>query len=846
MNAEGHKMKSDYSNRSAKPRRSVWFRELSQLLGLFCEAQLTTEQANRLEELVLEHEEAKAFYVQYLHLHSTLLWDAALHPLPSSEDSRPLQQTFENLEVEGFSKSLPVSTVPISTEKGTDSSASPAGSLDKSKQLASRSPITDGLTSLQNALKNKWNLVASVTAILLLGGLAIWNTDRTSYDSWMAGLNTIRHKAYDWGTYSSVDSHSEVVIHSEHEDKPNENSPERPDRNVLDSVPRQQPLSSNHSVSSNSQGKNTEQINSPDSSPKSSSPKSSSPKSSSPKIVLSRDESQKPDKHQADSLQNSAPNRNNDPPANNTFVVDSNTQIVGMINRELSNSWELAGLVPSPYASDEEWLRRVTLDITGHIPSASVVRAFRVKKSSDKYARMIEELLASPDYNWNMSTIWSNLLVGRTPRKDVDSQSLSQWLRKSFSENKPWDKMVYDLVSAEGDSRENGAANYLLAHLNNQAVPATAITARLFLGVQIQCIQCHDHPFNDWKQNQFWELNSFFHQTTMSKKRKKDPVSGKVLTSVQIRSETSKAGPTWFESRRGLMRVAYPRFAGQSIESKSGINRREQLANLMIQGEEPLIAKAMVNRMWKHFFGAAFTTPLDDLGPHNPPTHPVLLQELTRSFVDHRYDVKQLIRWICLSDAYRRSSQFGSANQDDNPEVGNPPFFSRVYVKPMSIEQLYDSLMIATHPQNRFPLDWETQRNERTNWIRQFVHPFQTEENDEQLLFEGTVPQALSMMNGDLIAHALRLQSDSPLTRILDTEKTLEERVAQIALRTVSRMPTHQELDAVRKLIRQRSPRLSAATGSIQERTLRKHAIAESLQDLYWAYLNSSEFVLVH
>ncbi|VAX41821.1 hypothetical protein MNBD_PLANCTO02-572, partial [hydrothermal vent metagenome] len=227
-----------------------------------------------------------------------------------------------------------------------------------------------------------------------------------------------------------------------------------------------------------------------------------------------------------------------------TVPIEKNPPLsmVSYINNRIQQGWEEGEVTPSPTTTDEEWVRRLHLDITGKIPSAKVVASFVKDKNPEKSSLLVNELLESPGYVSHFTTIWANLLIGRDASRDVNRASLEQFLSQSFSKNRTWNQMAADLISAEGDAEENGAANFLLANLNNQAVPATAITARLFLGTQVQCTQCHDHPFNDWKQDQFWELNCFFKQTKKVRSSKKKRAK---LISQQ------KGGPTFYENRRG-------------------------------------------------------------------------------------------------------------------------------------------------------------------------------------------------------------------------------------------------------------------------------------------------------
>ncbi|MGH7129445.1 MAG: DUF1549 domain-containing protein, partial [Planctomycetaceae bacterium] len=190
------------------------------------------------------------------------------------------------------------------------------------------------------------------------------------------------------------------------------------------------------------------------------------------------------------------------------------SSVVELINTQLRQGWEDNQIKPSPQAEDAEWLRRAYLDIVGHIPPAEAVTSFVADRNPRKRAQMIETLLEDPGYVRNWTTIWTNLCIGRSTPDRVSRDGMRKFFREAFAKDRPWDEIVYDLISAEGRFEENGAVNYLLAQMtmNDDAVQATAHSTRLFLGIQVQCTQCHNHPFNEWKQDQFWQFNSFFRQ----------------------------------------------------------------------------------------------------------------------------------------------------------------------------------------------------------------------------------------------------------------------------------------------------------------------------------------------
>lgn len=529
------------------------------------------------------------------------------------------------------------------------------------------------------------------------------------------------------------------------------------------------------------------------------------------------------------------------PPAEKLPPHASQEAIITLINHRMQDGWDAANVSPSPFATDEEWMRRVYLDVIGRIPTLSEAQQFLTSTQADKHQRLIKQLTEDPTYVTNWSTIWTRLLIGRSSSPDINRRALQDFLVQSFAENRPWNAIVYDLVAAEGDSETNGATNFLLAHLNNQAVPATAITTRLFLGTQIQCTQCHNHPFNDATQSQFWELNSFFKQTKVVRSQKMDARGKKKTPKLELVS-ISGGGATFYETRNGLMQPAYPKYAGVKVPDGPKVNRRQELARLITSGKNDQLARAMVNRMWAHFFGYGFTRPIDDMGYHNSPTHPELLNQLARQFIDTGYDIKQLIQWICLSDAYRLSSRFIAENSTDNPDDGSTPNFSRMYVKQMTAEQLYDSLLVTADPSQivtNYSTAW-SKMQKRDQWLQQFVYALENEENDEATTFDGTITQALLMMNGPLVKQSLDVDQKGNILAQVLKERSPDTRIRKLSLVALTRYPSKRELSELKRLVKERTKSLTSRNVPPQV------AVKQSYQDIYWAYLNSNEFILIH
>ncbi|QDS92968.1 hypothetical protein FF011L_17230 [Roseimaritima multifibrata] len=520
---------------------------------------------------------------------------------------------------------------------------------------------------------------------------------------------------------------------------------------------------------------------------------------------------------------------------------------VAAINKAIEQTWTDYEIRPSPDADDAQWCRRVYLDVLGRIPSYEELTEFLGSRDRNKRRELVQTLLHddkyTEEYARNWATIWTNVLIGRsggTDRRSMTSRDgMQKYLRDSFAQNKSYNQMVYELVSATGSTKPgtenfNGAVNFLADKVNEEkGVLATSSVSRIFLGQQVQCTQCHNHPFNQWKQQKFWEFNAFFRQSRMLRRYvdgTRDIDHGELVNE----DYAGEAGDPedamiFYELRNGLTKVAYPVFIdGGEIPASgfvSDVNRREELAKMMLDNE--FLDKMFVNRMWGHFLGYGFTKPIDDLGPHNPSSHPELLQYLGEQVRQHSYDPKQLIEWITLSRPYQLSSQMTSNNELDDPTLGESPKFSHFYLRQMQAEDLYQSLLTASGASAKG--SYEKQEQARRKWLSQFVVAFGTDEGDEATTFNGSIPQALMMFNGDLIKQATAIDKGSFLGDIRAEDERLRAKLDKLFLTGVARRPTRNEQTMATKLL--------AARGGDE---------AAMLQDMWWALLNSNEFIMQH
>jgi hypothetical protein len=463
-------------------------------------------------------------------------------------------------------------------------------------------------------------------------------------------------------------------------------------------------------------------------------------------------------------------------------------QIDGNLQEE-----KIPGSVP---AEDAEFLRRVSLDLTGVIPTAERAKAFLDSKERDKRAKLIDELLASADYGKHMADLWSELLLGQnTSNRRMHPEVFIQWLDDSFAANKPWDRMARELLTAEGAQEKNPAVTYFLA--NESADRITDNVTRNLLGVQLQCAQCHNHPFTGWKQTEYWGMAAFF------MKLKSDDVNKAALAK---KSPAVYEGVQVNKSRRALPESAMfvqARFLqGEAPEPAYRQPYRPVLASWIVAEKNPFFAKAMVNRLWAQCFGRGLVNPVDDMNDNNTPSHPQLLDQLAAGFVAGKYDVKGLLRTIVSSKAYQRSSKPVKGNEKAEPQL-----YARMGIKMMSAEMLYDSLAHLSGPR--------PDNGERVN----FARAFRLDEGGDPTEYSHGIPQALRLMNSS------QFNRTQYLDQVIKNNSKPEEVLEELYLATLSRRPTSREMT-----------RLLAH--------VKKGEARHTYSDVLWALVNSSEFVL--
>lgn len=501
-------------------------------------------------------------------------------------------------------------------------------------------------------------------------------------------------------------------------------------------------------------------------------------------------------------------------------VTDAKTT-AQQIDALFAKSWAVENVTPATESDDAEFYRRLSLDLAGRIPAVSEVREFLDEQSPEKRTHVVEQFLNRPAFVKHLTIVMRNALI---PQANEQPQfrnfipGFDAWLWENLSQDTPYDQLVREIVTSDL-SAENGAALaattspnafFIVRELKPESL-ATG-TSRAFLGVRLDCAQCHDHPFDQWSQKQFWNMAAFY--SGFSREEDQDTPPAMMAMPMEKTDQHSIKIAGTDEMADAIF------LTGQTPDWNSELSPRNALADWIVDSQNPWFAKMAVNRMWAQFFGRGLVDPVDDFSDNNPASHPEVLQVLADDFVAHDYDLKHLIRVIVATDVYQLSSKQNHESQED------PIHFARAQLRGLTPEQFFDSLAEAVgfyqpfRSENPFVLENDTPRSRILNLFRN--------DAESALERETTILQALAMMNGDFIRDATDLTESRTLRAVTEFPgMSAAEKLETLFLSTVSRLPTANERERLMPLL----------TPDQQSKTM---------ADVYWALLNSSEFLLNH
>ncbi len=491
-------------------------------------------------------------------------------------------------------------------------------------------------------------------------------------------------------------------------------------------------------------------------------------------------------------------------------AVPENSYIDQLVDKKLQKVRAQA----SGLCDDSTFIRRAYLDLTGLLPTPEATRTFLEDKapSAQKREKLTDALLASEAYNERWTNKWSDLLDSNSKfLGDVGVRKFRNWIRGSIADNKPYNQFVRELITASGDANQNPPANYM--RVVRDTATATENVTQLFLGVRFSCAKCHDHPFERWTQNQYYQFGAFFAQ-----------VGYKPGANGGAEVVFNKGNGEVMHPKTGL--AVLPAVPVGRITSAANADRRQPFADWLTSKENPFFSRAYVNRLWSYFLGKGIIDPVDDIRASNPASNPELLEALNKDFVEHGFDTRHIMRTIVLSRTYQSDLKTNKWNADDHVN------FSHATPRRLEAEQLYDALHQATGSTVQFAgLPAGTKAEELPDakpvgdgFLDLFGKPVRETPCECERSSTVSLGQALNLINGPTLSDSVAAPTGR-IAQLLKTNPTDDRIVEEIFLATFSRFPNAKE------------KRTALATLHVASNR------AEGAEDLMWALLNSPAFL---
>ena len=471
-------------------------------------------------------------------------------------------------------------------------------------------------------------------------------------------------------------------------------------------------------------------------------------------------------------------------------------------------------ILPSGTCSDAEFLRRASIDLTGLPPTVEQVKLFLADKrpTIEKRNAKIDQLIGSPQFIEHWTLKWSDLLLSNSKFiTEKGSWAFRNWIRRAVATNMAFDKFVYQLMTANGSTFENPAANYY--RISREPKVVMENMTQVFIGTRFQCNQCHDHPFERWTQRQYYELSAYFAGVG----RKAGPVKGEEII-YSLATPTDIKHPSTGET----IPAAFP---FSSDLDKKNPDPRVRLADWLTSSKNPYFAKSIVNRYWSYLHGRGIIDPVDDIRASNPPSNPPLLDELTRRFIANGFDLKRLIREMARSETYQRSFRPNKWNDDDSLN------FSHASPRRLTAEQLFDALHVATGAPSRIPgvpVGFRASQipdpKVKIGFLDMFGRPPRESPCECERSSDVSLSQTLNMINGPTVSDAI-IHPEGRVAKLVAAKADDKTIVGDVYLAVICRPPTEAEL--------KQGVAYLAGVGNR----------SEAAQDLMWALVNSPAFL---
>ena len=471
-------------------------------------------------------------------------------------------------------------------------------------------------------------------------------------------------------------------------------------------------------------------------------------------------------------------------------------------------------ILPSEICTDEAFLRRATIDIVGLLPTPEEYQAFVADTDPNKRAKLVDTLLARKEFSEIWAMKWAELLMIKSSNQ-VSGKSAylySNWLTSQISSDVPLNIMVQELLGSNGGTFKNPATN--IYQIERDTLKTTENVAQVFMGMRIQCAQCHNHPFDRWTMNDYYGFAAFFAQ--IGRKTGEDYRETIVFNSGrgEVRNPVSK-------------QVMAPKFLGGPTPDVKDKDRRVVLAKWLASPDNPYFATSVANRVWDHFFGIGIVEPVDDVRVSNPPSNPELYEALGQKFTEYNYDFKRLVRDICNSNTYQRATQRNESNEGDELN------FAHGRIRRIKAESLLDCISQVTDTKDKFaglPLGARAVQLADGRTSNYFLTTFGRSRRETACAAESTtdptLSQALHMLNGDTAENKIR--TGGLVKKLLAAGQTPPQVIETLYIRALSRKPTPQEMEKFNGIL----------AGEPDQN--------KALDDIFWALLNSREFVFNH
>jgi len=486
----------------------------------------------------------------------------------------------------------------------------------------------------------------------------------------------------------------------------------------------------------------------------------------------------------------------------------------------VNNKLKKLRITPSELCSDEVYLRRAYVDVIGRLPTPEQYAAFMADSSSNKREKLIDELLTRKEF----VEVWVMKFAELLQVRSTDNQTVSykaallyyNWLQEKFAANVPMNKIVQELLGANGGTFKNPAANYY--QVTTDQLPLAENTAQVFMGMRIQCAQCHNHPFDRWTQNEYYQFAAFFSQ--IGRKQAEDPRETIVFN--------SGGGETAHPVSGQAMK---PKFLGGEEPDTAGKDRRVVLAEWLASPKNPYFAKNLANIVWAHFFGRGIIDPVDDVRISNPAVNPELLEALGTKFQEYNYDFKRLVKDICTSRTYQLATEANKTNDQDNKN------FSHALVRRIRAEVLLDCITQVTETKDKFPglpLGARAVQIANGQTSTYFLTTFGRATRETacscEVKMDPNLSQALHLLNGDTTNAKVR--GSEVIKKMVEAKPPTppEKMIEDLYVRSVSRKPTKEEVEKIKAMLPADKPG--------EQRQV--------LEDVFWALLNSQEFMFNH